>query len=56
MSAYTCSLYFWKLEALTYILPSHFMSIFIQIFLAGSVKRFFFRKSMFRPFKVIQGH
>jgi len=32
------------------------VSIFIQVFLVGFVKRFFFRKSAFRPFKVIQGH
>jgi len=31
-------------------------SIFIEIFLAGSVTQFFFRKSAFWPFRVIQGH
>jgi len=32
------------------------MSVFIQIFLVSSVRRYYFGEGAFRPFRVIQGH
>jgi len=31
------------------------VSVFIQIFMVSSVRRFYFGEGAFRPFKVIQG-